>query len=230
MRELIVSPNIAIYGNLELRATQLESFVLDPYRPQQDETIRQETMSIWDVMHSYIQHLMMGNDYINHHKAMLSAITDREIILEDYRDLALNNLPEFSVIEQTMKIKMVSKHYETFLSWTIDALWKDMWWWIDLCNIYDLKFSGKKWAPKRVETSKQKIYYTAMLSLMHDNRDEKNFTYCIFTTKEKKPRLFMERFTLDPHECVSILLSDFSSRIYEKEWWKIFDEGASWFI
>lgn len=235
MIEIKLCPNTAIYGSLELRATQLESFVLNPYRPEQDNTVQQETMSIWDIMHSYIQHLMMWNDYLDYHQIKLNTITNREIDLREYRDLALNWLPYFSVIEQAFKFKVVSKYFETFVQWTLDAYWAEFDYdshnnmAIDTNLMYDLKFSWKRRAKQRVITAKQKIYYTYFTALTFDDWSEKQFNYAIFTTKEKKPRLIIENFILNPRECEQIFLEDFSKRIYGKEV-QFWDGKTSWFI
>jgi len=46
----------------------------------------------------------------------------------------------------------------------------------------------------------------------------KDFSYCIFTTNEKKPRLFVERFTLDPKECEAIFMNDLNEYVKKKEY------------
>lgn len=209
MRTIEIHPESNILQSFELRVTELESFINNPFRPSVSELNRQETMSIWDVLHSYIQHLQMWFDLYEYHTQMLEAITDRDINLYEYRDLAVNELPKFQCIEQSFKIRIVSEFSETFFCWTAD--WVIPWW------LWDLKFSWKKRAPSRLNQAKQKIYYTFLYSLMMNDWTIKDFTYFIFTTKEKKVRLFKEVFTLDPRECEEIFINDFKQRIYEKE-------------
>jgi len=228
-------PNVAVYGKLELRATQLESAVLNTYRPIQEETEKQETMSIWDIMHSYILNVMQQKwnknqyDHTEFYQKRINALTDREIDILEYKELALNNLPKFSVIEQPFKFKVTSKYFETFMQGTLDAYTFNDSEQVNYNKMYDLKFSWKRWAKQRVIQAKQKIYYTYFTALTFNDWSEKEFNYAIFTTKEKKARLIIENFVLNPRECEAIFLEDFEHWINAKEkpFW---DVKTSWFI
>lgn len=223
MITLEIHPNNNILQSFELRVTELETHVNNPYRPSTTELNRQETMSIWDVMHSYIQHLKMWFDLYDYHNLRLKAVTDRDIKLYEYRDLAVNDLPEFICIEQQFKIRVVSEFSETFFCWTAD--------WLIPWGLADLKFSWKKRAPSRLAQAKQKIYYTFLYAMTTWDWSVKNFIYYIFTTKEKKPRLFKEIFSLDPLECKEIFINDFKTRIHEKEkniW--VWNVKTTWFL
>jgi len=184
----------------ELRATELENAVTNSFYVGIPEERKQEIFSIWDCVHSYIQHLLLGNDQLEYHQVLLNSITEQNIDLVKYRELALAKMPAFSLIEQKYKVFFERENWMVSFSWTADAIWVDW-------NLYDIKCSAKKRPPSKVKSSKQKIYYTAMRALLTWDYEPRTFSYCIFT-KEANHRLFVETELMNPVECIEILKED----------------------
>lgn len=206
----------------ELRATELEWAVTNSYYVSIAEERKQEIFSIWDCVHSYIQHLLLWNDQLEYHQVLIGSLTDQNIDLVKYRELALEKMPAFELIEQKYKVFFEWDNWMISFSWTADAIWVDW-------NMYDIKCSAKKRPPSKVRTSKQKIYYTALRALLTNDMSNRAFSYCIFT-KEAKHRLFIETELMNPVECIEILKQDVLLRIEMNGKREIQHVSLDWFI
>lgn len=206
----------------ELRATELEWCVTNSFYANIPESRKQEIFSIGDCVHSYIQHLLLWNDQLEYHQVLLSSLTDQRIDLVKYRELALQKMPAFELIEQKYKIFVEWDNGQISFSWTADAIWVDW-------NMYDIKCSSKKRPPSKVKSSKQKIYYTALRALLTWDMVPRTFSYCIFT-KEEKHRLFVETELMSPEECIEILKDDILLRLEMNGKREIQHVTLNWFI
>ena len=198
MKHIIFHPPKDEQKTIEIRASQLNSFINpSPYEfTNLDNKV--ETMNLWDRYHSIVQYTMLmwidkWVDIAMRHQKELEILSPfvREKEYRWFMDWWMEQIIEIAsqykcnYIEEKRQCIIDFSWYQVNLSWTSDAdcdnieyKWKNYW------VIIDIKSSWSKWSQDKANEERQKYYYV-FLKCMNEWLDWCKFSYHIYTKQRR---------------------------------------------
>lgn len=200
MYKIIREPLHPKYEIIQLRVTQLESFIECAYKQKYETSqMNYEALIFGDQAHSIIQHYMFNKDskikLVDHFK---NEAIDMGKLYSFLQLIDTLNLPDPIISENKMQMLIEYWEYLIALSWTIDMI-------CEWNHLLDFKTSASKWGQEDSQYKTQWKLYPWMYNKIRNLQAETiNFSYIVLT-KQVTPQIQVFTHEANIEDCENYL-------------------------